>query len=268
MRYSVLNPQENLRIRPLEILRLLRSKSNLIGLSFETLDNSEIFANMLEVLSKYNVRLVSCSFSSVSGKRVINGVLACEISRSRVNASELIREIKSIKGVLGISYETTKSDIIFDLSHFPLLVSGTRAVIFLKRFYKTLLVDMRKELSSAGKFFVFKVGELLGSEIYRMAQENGCKSKEEFLGFLQRFFKSIGLGILIYLNVENGFVKSVRVNDSFECELVRSNKPYGQFVRGILMGALSRIYRRKVEVKEIKCKAKGDSYCEFEIIWE
>jgi len=57
----------------------------------------------------------------------------------------------------------------------------------------------------------------------------------------------------------------VRLRDLFECRLFkgRKNKPNSHFMRGILAGILEELFGVKIKVKEEKCVAMGDPYCEF-----
>jgi predicted hydrocarbon binding protein len=35
--------------------------------------------------------------------------------------------------------------------------------------------------------------------------------------------------------------------------------------KGMWKGGLERIFNRSISIEEVKCKAKGDEYCEFKI---
>ena len=56
---------------------------------------------------------------------------------------------------------------------------------------------------------------------------------------------------------------SIRASVNFECEGRKSAKPYSQFVRGHLSGALTALLGRPMKCDEAKCIACDDTYCEF-----
>ncbi len=56
----------------------------------------------------------------------------------------------------------------------------------------------------------------------------------------------------------------VIIEDNFEVEgYGRCSEPVCHFTRGVLCGAASVIFGGDFEVKEVACKAQGDSVCEF-----
>jgi predicted hydrocarbon binding protein len=44
-----------------------------------------------------------------------------------------------------------------------------------------------------------------------------------------------------------------------------SSEPQSHYIRGVLDGFFSSLFKVEMEAKETKCIAKGDPYCEFEI---
>ena len=65
--------------------------------------------------------------------------------------------------------------------------------------------------------------------------------------------------------MEKGEV-AIKVYDSSECELFKgSKKCESHLIRGMLAGWFSQLFRKEVKVREVKCIAKGDSYCQFEV---
>ena len=57
-----------------------------------------------------------------------------------------------------------------------------------------------------------------------------------------------------------------RIENSFEAEYFgESEEPVCRFLTGALTGGSRAIWREDVVVEEIKCKAKGDPYCEFKV---
>ncbi|RLI05189.1 hypothetical protein DRO24_06115 [Candidatus Bathyarchaeota archaeon] len=57
----------------------------------------------------------------------------------------------------------------------------------------------------------------------------------------------------------------LRVKGCIECEL-RAERPYSQFLRGMLAGYASALFDRDMMARETRCIAVGDPYGEFEVI--
>ncbi len=59
----------------------------------------------------------------------------------------------------------------------------------------------------------------------------------------------------------------IRLERLWECEIQKSivDKPASNFVRGLLAGFFKKLLGKEVVVKETKCIALGDPYCQFEI---
>ena len=59
---------------------------------------------------------------------------------------------------------------------------------------------------------------------------------------------------------------TLRLFDNWECSMFKgSSEPRSHYIRGVLDGFFSSLFKVEMEAKETKCIAKGDPYCEFEI---
>ena len=88
---------------------------------------------------------------------------------------------------------------------------------------------------------------------------------------MEAFFQLLGFGRLEFLRVDDrGMEAAYRVYDSFECELFRgAGEIKSNFVRGVAGGFLAERWGvsdpDEVVVREEKCVAKGDPYCEARV---
>jgi len=80
-------------------------------------------------------------------------------------------------------------------------------------------------------------------------------------------FKSLGYGIpeILELREDPPYLR-VRVYQCIECELGgRATRPFSHYVRGILAGYASEIFKQELFAMENRCLTLGDPYCEFEV---
>ena len=59
----------------------------------------------------------------------------------------------------------------------------------------------------------------------------------------------------------------IRLHRNFECAPFKGkrDRPTSHLIRGALAGVFKEAYGREFKVREVKCIAKGDEYCEFVI---
>jgi predicted hydrocarbon binding protein len=65
------------------------------------------------------------------------------------------------------------------------------------------------------------------------------------------------------LNIPQKKVR-VKMTDGFECSDRSTGRSEGNFLGGVLAGALTAYFGSDIRVVEKKCLSKGDSYCLFE----
>lgn len=73
----------------------------------------------------------------------------------------------------------------------------------------------------------------------------------------------IGFGLKSKTVRKTGSSFEVVVGDCFECDGVTSEKPMCSMINGTLVGALCQVYKERISVDEVRCKAVGDKECAF-----
>jgi len=158
--------------------------------------------------------------------------------------------------------------LICDPYFFPLNVFNERAIIFLRRNYEGMIKEIRRQLGSAAETLLYLMGYNIGVNYY----EKGGKiiagrDLDKLIRLTIESIKQIGLGIIEIEEINSEKLEAtVKIHQSSECELFKkSKKPESHFIRGIMAGWISQLFKSKVEVTEVKCIAKGDPYCQFKI---
>ncbi|MEM4576193.1 MAG: 4-vinyl reductase [Candidatus Nezhaarchaeales archaeon] len=153
------------------------------------------------------------------------------------------------------------------------MLGGERAIIVRKPGYKGFIDDVRKQFKSAGEAFLYYEGYNAGIEYgkahRKLAEKLGIRDPIQIIyKVLAPLFTSTGFGRLEVVRVNlNPPEVTIRIYNNFECEEgIGAGKPYSQWVRGSIAGIFTSILNIEVKAIETKCIAKGDPYCEFEII--
>jgi len=134
-----------------------------------------------------------------------------------------------------------------------------------------IFVSFRRHLGSGGAAMLYhlglEAGRSRGRHAMEMARRVGIRSLDRALELVAKALKALGYGIIEILEFqEEPPIIRMRIYQSIECELGRGvGQPFSQYVRGIIAGMISEILQREMTAKEVKCIAKGDSYCEFEL---
>mgnify|MGYP000256368947 CR=1 FL=1 len=114
----------------------------------------------------------------------------------------------------------------------------------------------------------YHLGFRLGSNDAEIALKSGEAKPMGLRGALERLSR-MGLGVVqpAHVNISKGIIR-VAVFNGFESEMYpgKASEPCCHFTRGYLAGYVGKIIGIMVsEIHEVKCRAAGDRYCEFEM---
>ena len=226
-------------------------------------------AKVASKLAELGVNILSGFVMAEPGKETGHMVFFLDITDSSLPEEELAREIEKLDAVVKVDVTVEK---IGDMA-----INGTtHETIFLDE--RTILLDVDDVGTMFGWFdrtfgtgahaILFDMGEQAGRlaaqklvETYKL---EGRDAIEAFLA-LHRAAGWFGYEVVEYDEANLEFV--IRLYDNFECVPFKGKKdrPMSHLVRGGLAGVFSGIYGRDFEVKEVRCLAQGDPFCEFVI---
>jgi predicted hydrocarbon binding protein len=119
-------------------------------------------------------------------------------------------------------------------------------------------------LGSGSKGIMYTTGKHAGEEFAEMLLKEGLKD-EELKCALEVFLTNGGWGkVRAKLNFQKQ-IAVVRIRNSVTTRQTKSKEPVCHFISGFIAGALSVVFGKKVECVELRCKAKGDAFCEFRV---
>ncbi len=194
-------------------------------------------------------------------------VIAETVDRKR--AEEIESDLKKVDGVLSIETFIGEEKILFPRM-FPIMVNDERAIVIPQKAFNALL-NARDRYGLTMAMVVNRVGYALGEGLYWMLSSiYGEPSKDEDYNLLSRSFlyllEALGWGRvdLVLNNASEGEVV-FRLYDNIECvKYKREGKPTGLLTQAIIEGFYKKLWSpHRVKVRETRCIAMGDPYCEF-----
>jgi predicted hydrocarbon binding protein len=119
-------------------------------------------------------------------------------------------------------------------------------------------------LGSSAKGVMYKTGKCAGEQFAEVLLKEGLKD-EELKCALEIFLTNGGWGkVQAKLNFQERKAV-VRIRNSVTTRQNKAKEPVCHFISGFIAGALTMIFSKKAECLEIRCKAKGDTFCEFRV---
>jgi len=227
-----------------------------------------VLANIFKIISDLNVNVVSTKLSipefekkialaifiDLTGKEELLDVL-----RERING---VREVKSIEVI-----EPVYPGFTYDKFFFPLTFIGERAIIFRRSAYLAFIKELRRKLGTAYEAALYYIGYEMGRRYFRSHKSLAYGDIDRAVRVGEALFQEAGFGILKWVEFdEKNKITKAEVLDSFECELFKDEKrKSSHFIRGLLAGWVSEMWKIPMIAIEEKCIALGDERCTFYI---
>ena len=186
-----------------------------------------------------------------------------------VDIGTLILGLKAAPHVLDVKLvEPLFDGFVFSYNYFPLMAFGERAIILPKRDYEGFIKLSRQKLGSGFNTILYIVGYDVGVNAFKKGHSPIAKDDvKKLIKVCQAFFQHVGFGVLKIEKLDLEKLEAiVKVYNCFECELFKgADRLQSHFVRGVLAGWFSQLFKKDVTAIEIACIAKGDPYCLFKL---
>lgn len=194
-------------------------------------------------------------------------LLAADLRGRETEVAKLVDALRKVPGVERVEYAPPLFDgVVVDAWSHPLLFDDERAAILPYSFTVGMLKRGWQEFGTPFGAILYHVA-LAGAveEVKRHLEQLG---RDECVKLFEEQFRLLGYGVLkIERLTERELV--AKVYDSIECGALKgAGEPKGAITRGMVAGmaaALWGVPPEGVEAEEVKCLAKGDSYCEFRV---
>jgi len=206
----------------------------------------------IEFFSKHKVGVLSCIVQAHPDRLFVRATIFLDLTHSISSKEKIITGLLSLPGVQEV-----------ELLEFPITHGEARLVAFTLGEIQDLF-DMLRNLGTGGKAMLFNMGFKAGQDLADRVVEF-FESGKRALEYMLLYHESLGHGKFEILKYIDGVECRVRADELSECVGVKSNEPNSHLFRGLLSGFMTKLWKEEVLVKEVKCVAKGDEYCEFRI---
>jgi predicted hydrocarbon binding protein/predicted amino acid-binding ACT domain protein len=234
-----------------------------------------VLASTLSLLAKHEINILGIVSESISKKDEIEVSMFLEVPEKEVDALDLERKLRDeinkekMSFVKKIKVYDHLNNFDADVVHFPLFVGSLRVITFPTSLLGETIKSLMKVFNpSAVRAMFWYQGKEFGrlvEEFYE--REFSIVNVNEAVNFLAIRTALHGWAIveIVELDDERRNV-TLRLFNNWECSMFKgSSEPRSHYIRGVLDGFFSSLFKVEMEAKETKCIAKGDPYCEFEI---
>lgn len=193
-----------------------------------------------------------------------------DFSRAKVTPEQINDELSKEAIVKKVEYRQGGfPDLAIDEVHFPIVTGEGDRAVFLRETTICIAIEKLWNVFGPGAATIlWEMGRAAGEYEAKMAKERLKLSKLDAVKFLLADKRASGWYIGEIADATTVPVKlTIRAEHSPECEH-RSSKhkePRSYFLKGYLEGYVSFTFEKQLKIKESRCKARGDDFCEFQI---
>jgi len=195
-----------------------------------------------------------------------------DFTKSRIEPQDLLNKLRGIREyVLSVSLAPTIRDIIYPPRFCIIDLGGIRAILLSVANIEGIIKGLRERLGdNINNIFLFQLGYSVGKKTYELyAKMRNIKDINDGIKLFMALIRGAGWGEIIDYTIEDNKL-ILKIDRLWECEIQKRevDRPASHYVRGIITGFFREITRLGLEVRERKCIALGDPYCEFEILFK
>lgn len=181
-------------------------------------------------------------------------------------AKDITRALNSSPYLLDSHVRKSDSKLLVDDFAFPLMFyPGGRGVLLPQTAVTGMFRDLTTMFGSGGASILYRAGESLGKTCAEQASAAfGEEDVIEEAAVFSKLFLALGWGRLFPVEADRTLMRfRLRLFDGFESSGAKAQKPNCHFSRGIVAGAIGRLFGRELTCVEELCAAAGDPCCEF-----
>ena len=223
---------------------------------------------MCSIPEKYGLNIVyieECGISKESG----NFFIAVDFTDKDVDPETLLAEYRRAKEyIISADISSSLNDIIFPKKFCSKDIGSVRAILMAVGGMRGVVMGIREHLGvEGGNALLYHLGYGDGEESYKVyAKSKGIKDLDEAILLFEALTKGTGWADFIGYEIADDKI-IIKLEKLWECEIQKGvvDKLASNYMRGVLAGYFKTLLGKEVVVKETKCIAVGDPYCQFEI---
>ena len=260
-------------MRKLELTRQIPSflvipEGKLVDFLIVTDGRPQPLERVLQILDMFKADIVNGVITPIHEERFFEGFL--DVTNLKISYEELFNALSRIDGVKEVKHgEVTENFNALTCSPLIPYAGTSRLVMFRLEHIGNFIHSLKENWGSGGEVFLYHLGMEAGKDSIKTFKKTLKIPWRKLIGYLPQLSRNLGWYTefkLVKLNEEERKA-IVRFYDLFECKIVEGklNRSNSQWMRGLLAGAFKELFETEVDVKEVKCIAKGDKYCEFTV---
>jgi len=219
------------------------------------------------IISKYSLDIyyIETCFKTEDGYCLF---MVIDFTKGVITPEELLEEFRRIEYVGNAIISPRFKNVVYPSRLYPIDLGGVRGIIIAEANMEGIIRGIENELGKKiGDTFLFRIGYATGKEFYKLY---GRRLNIADINESIKVLEALGLGAKWLELKEHSITDNkiiLRIDGSWECEILKgkTDKPASNYIRGLFTGFLKELLKREVEVRETKCIAVGDPYCEFEV---
>lgn len=219
---------------------------------------------VVDVLAEFGVHILVLNLTSKGERQFLTAFI--EYSKIKGSLRDMVEKLRRNRYISEIKFKTKRVEekIVDEFATPTFNLGSLPAMVLSREEFGRVLSEIKERYGTGGSAFLYIVG-------YRLGELSGEKYgaervSKEFVMEDVLAFQAFGWGVpeVVEINLLKPRIR-LRFYDLFESAGVRekSGEPFCHFFRGYLAGLFSKFLRKEVTVREIKCVARGDAYCEF-----
>ena len=247
---------------------IYKDKESLVGFDIVLVNKAGALESITSIAKDCRINIYYIEIQSLTRDRYDLFVI-CDFNGSKCSPEEFINELKKkVEYVKEIVISPEFKNIIFPSVYKPMKMGFSRAIAFPEVSMKGLITMIKKNLGvDPGNTLLYYVGYGIGQKAFEMyIKPLDIRGIEDLERFFVILFRGSRWGDVSEFALEDDKI-ILKLVDLWEFEIQKGtvDKPASHLFRGILAGFFGELIGKKVDVKETKCIALGDPYCQFEI---
>jgi hypothetical protein len=194
-----------------------------------------------------------------------------DFSKTSVTPEQLSAELSSDTVVKKVQFRQSEfPDLAMDDAHFPIIIGeDARAAVFKATTMRIAIQKLWDVFGTGAATILWEIGRAAGELEAQEMKEKLRLNQIEAVKYILEEKRANGWFVGELADIKTSPTRLVlTVENSFECEHKGSKQgePRSFFLKGYLGSYISSVFEKQLKIKETRCKAKGDNFCEFQII--
>ncbi len=232
----------------------------------ETLLESGPLAQILDIFYMHRIPILQIKSAPSRDGEPVKVVITADMKGKEQKLAQIVSEVAKIDGVTSVEYEPPLfNGVAIDMWSYPPTFQGQRVLIIRRAISEEMLREGWRRIGpdfAALLYYAYFHGAL---NLYREYFKK-IPRKEDQVNLVKELFRLLGYGIAEVLKVTETEAR-VRIYDSFECRALKNaGEARGGIIRGMIAGWAAGYWNAEygeITIREVKCIAKGDPYCEY-----